>query len=152
MEIPPYLTQGGSVASAGMRCLSLPESGTIEGLLDDVYAANAQGLTLLTVDTAAVRRGETLILRSDGAGGEVPACLSGSPEALAEAFLPGAGGQNLTVLHLGQQTSPGHSIFSAKLMLPQERNGRMREIVSSSPVYPHSQRNGCTISRPQWAQ
>ena len=61
VEIPPYLTQGGSVASAGMRCLSLPESGTIEGLLDDVYAANAQGLTLLTVDTAAVRRGETLI-------------------------------------------------------------------------------------------
>lgn len=61
VEIPPYLTQGGSVASAGMRCLSLPESGTIEGLLDDVYAANAQGLTLLTVDTAAVRRGEALI-------------------------------------------------------------------------------------------
>ena len=41
---------------------------------------------------ALLRRGETLILRSDGAGGEVPACLSGSPEALAEAFLPGAGG------------------------------------------------------------
>ena len=61
VEIPPYLTQGGSVASAGMRCLSLPEGGTIEGLLDDVYAANAQGLTLLTVDTAAVRRGEALI-------------------------------------------------------------------------------------------
>lgn len=45
-----------------------------------------------TVERLSLRRGETLILRSDGAGGEVPACLTGSPEALAEAFLPGAGG------------------------------------------------------------
>ena len=61
VEIPPYLTQGGSVADVSMKCLSLPENGEIDGLLSDVYAANAQGLTLLTVDTGAVRSGETLI-------------------------------------------------------------------------------------------
>ena len=61
VEIPPYLTQGGSVESVSMSCLSLPENEKIDGLLTDVYAANAQGLTLLTVDTGAVRRGEKLI-------------------------------------------------------------------------------------------
>ena len=61
VEIPPYLTQGGSVAEVNLTCLSLPETEEIDGLLKDVYAAEAQGLTLLTVDMGAVRRGEALI-------------------------------------------------------------------------------------------
>ena len=61
VEILPYLTQGGSVAGVSLRCLSLPTEEAVEGLLSDVYAANEQGLTLLTVDTNAVRRGEKLI-------------------------------------------------------------------------------------------
>ena len=61
VEIPPYLTEGGSVADVRLTCLSLPETEEIDGLLADVYAANEQGLTLLTVDTGAVRRGEKLI-------------------------------------------------------------------------------------------
>ena len=61
VEIPPYLTQGGSVADVQLTCLSLPETEELDGLLEDVYAAEAQGLTLLTVDMGAVRSGETLI-------------------------------------------------------------------------------------------
>ena len=61
VEIPPYLTQGGSVAEVNLTCLSLPETEEMDGLLKDVYAAEAQGLTLLTVDMGAVRRGETMI-------------------------------------------------------------------------------------------
>lgn len=50
LDVPPYLTQGGSMAQAEMVCMPIPESETIDGMLRDVYTAQQQGLTLLTVD------------------------------------------------------------------------------------------------------
>ena len=41
--------------------MSLPETEEIDGLIADVYAASEQGLTLLTAEMSAVRKGETLI-------------------------------------------------------------------------------------------
>ena len=61
VDIPPYLTQGGTAAEVNLTCLSLPETEEIDGLIADVYAASEQGLTLLTAEMSAVRKGETLI-------------------------------------------------------------------------------------------
>ena len=61
LDVPPYLTQGGSMAQAEMVCMPIPESETIDGMLRDVYTAQQQGLTLLTVDMGATAGCETLI-------------------------------------------------------------------------------------------
>lgn len=44
-----------------MVCMPIPESETIDGMLRDVYTAQQQGLTLLTVDMGATAGCETLI-------------------------------------------------------------------------------------------
>ena len=61
LDVPPYLTQGGSMAQVEMVCMAIPESEAIDGMIRDVYTAQQQGLTLLTVDMGATGSGETLI-------------------------------------------------------------------------------------------
>ena len=59
--IEPYLTQGGRVTPVVMTCAALPESSRMN-VIGDLYAAQEQGLTLLSVDMGALNPGETLLL------------------------------------------------------------------------------------------
>lgn len=61
LDVPPYLTQGGSMAQAEMVCMPIPESEEIDGMIRDVYTAQQQGLTLLTADMGTTGKCETLI-------------------------------------------------------------------------------------------
>lgn len=61
ITIEPYLTQGGYITQAVSSCAVIPQEKQIQ-VIRDLYAAREQGLTLVTVDTAALASGETLIL------------------------------------------------------------------------------------------
>ncbi len=63
VTVEPYLTQGGTVTSVQMRAARVPQDGAL-ALIEAVYAAQQQGLTLLCVDTGALDGGETLIAPS----------------------------------------------------------------------------------------
>lgn len=61
LDIEPYLTQGGHVTDAVMTSVRIPAD-TQMNVLRDFYAAQEQGLTLVSVDTTALGMGERLIL------------------------------------------------------------------------------------------
>ena len=61
VRIEPYLTQGGMVTQVEMTSAYIPQTAQLD-LIEDVYAANEQGLTLLSVDMGALLPGETLLL------------------------------------------------------------------------------------------
>ncbi len=58
--IEPYLSQGGYMTATAMRCIRIPQSEQIETMEAELYAAEQQGLTLLTFDADAMPAGETL--------------------------------------------------------------------------------------------
>lgn len=61
VEIPPYLTQGGTMASVEMSCARVPQQEEMEDLIGELYIAEEQGLTLVGVEAGTVAAGETLI-------------------------------------------------------------------------------------------
>lgn len=60
VTIEPYLTQGGTMTDVAMSCLRLPEGEAIVGMEAELYAAEQQGLTLVTFDAGSMPAGETL--------------------------------------------------------------------------------------------
>ena len=93
--IQPYLTQGGSVTAARMQVTRIPDSEQLS-MIDDIYAAQEQGLSLVCVDTAALPQSETLLapvmtVRVTADGGErvniASLVLSGASDAQGGRYL-----------------------------------------------------------------
>ena len=61
ITVEPYLTQGGAVTEAFMSCARLPEGGEMD-VIDELYAAQEQGLTLVCASGRALEVGQTLVL------------------------------------------------------------------------------------------
>lgn len=57
--IEPYLTQGGYVTPVSFACTRIPQTQGL-AVIEDVYAAREQELTLVSVDLAQLETGETL--------------------------------------------------------------------------------------------
>lgn len=60
-DVQPYLTQGGQIAQVSMSCVQVPKQAEMNTIAD-LYAAREQGLTLVSVDTAALDAGDTLTM------------------------------------------------------------------------------------------
>lgn len=59
--IEPYLTQGGTVTPVVQTCAAIPADADVN-VIRELYAAQEQGLTLISVDMDAINPGEALIL------------------------------------------------------------------------------------------
>ena len=59
--VEPYLTQGGAITQAFMSCARVPQDGQME-MIEELYAAQEQGLTLVCVSGGTLERGQTLTL------------------------------------------------------------------------------------------
>lgn len=61
VSIPAYLTLGGQMADISMGCIALPQTERMDAWIDDMYAGQEQGLTLISVDTSALPVGQALV-------------------------------------------------------------------------------------------
>ena len=95
LVVEPYLTQGGSVASARMEAARIPQQAELS-VLSDLYAVSEQGLTLVCLDTAALAAGENLLapavdVRILAEGGErsniASVVLSGAADDYGSAYM-----------------------------------------------------------------
>ena len=59
--VEPYLTQGGAMTEAFMSCARVPQDGQMD-MIDELYAAQEQGLTLVCTSGSALEQGQTLTL------------------------------------------------------------------------------------------
>lgn len=94
VQVAPYLTQGGQLTAATMAAVKLPQSGELN-LIEALYAAQQQGLTLLSVETGALEGAETLLtptltLEAGAVGDErsdiASVVLSGAGDAAGGAY------------------------------------------------------------------
>ena len=61
IAIEPYLTQGGATAQAFMSCARVPQDGQMD-MIEELYAAQEQGLTLVCVSGGVLDQGQSLSL------------------------------------------------------------------------------------------
>ena len=94
VEVLPYLTQGGQVTAVQMAAVKVPQDGELN-LIEAIYAAQQQGLTLLSVETGMLEGAETLLapsltLEAGAAGSErsdiASVVLSGAGDAAGGAY------------------------------------------------------------------
>ncbi|MGN0774933.1 MAG: SdrD B-like domain-containing protein, partial [Candidatus Ventricola sp.] len=94
VNVEPYMTQGGRITAVQMAAARVPQDGEL-GLLEEMYAAQQQGLTLLCVETGALDGAQTLLAPSltievGAAGGErsdiASVVLSGAGDATGGAY------------------------------------------------------------------
>lgn len=61
VRIPAYLSLDGQMADVSMKCLALPQSERMDAWIEDMYAGQEQGLTLISVSTDALPDGQALV-------------------------------------------------------------------------------------------
>lgn len=94
VQVAPYLTQGGQVTSVQTAAVKIPRDETLH-LIEALYAAQQEGLTLLSVETGVLSGAETLLIPAltvevGTAGGErsdiASVVLSGTGDAMGGAY------------------------------------------------------------------
>lgn len=94
VEVAPYLTEGGQVTAVQMAAVKLPQDEGF-GLIEALYAAQQEGLTLLSVETGALGGAETLLRpaltlevgAADGGRSDIASVvLSGAGDAAGGAY------------------------------------------------------------------
>ena len=94
VQVAPYLMQGGQVTAVQMAAVKVPQNSELD-LIEAIYTAQQQGLTLLSVETGALEGAETLLaptltLEAGAVGSErsdiASVVLSGAGDAAGGAY------------------------------------------------------------------
>ncbi|MGN1368773.1 MAG: SdrD B-like domain-containing protein [Aristaeellaceae bacterium] len=94
VQVEPYLTQGGQVTAVQMAAVQVPQNGELN-LIEAIYAAQQQDLTLLCVETGALEGAQTLLapsltIETGAAGSErsdiASVVLSGAGDAVGGTY------------------------------------------------------------------